>query len=213
MAHPFQEHRAHKVEKSRVSDIVGKAHGGEVHSDAAMDAKQIRSMVKPSSLKADGGKSKTRLDKYARGGKVKKGTTVNVIVAPGAGGDKPPMPAMAPPGMASPLPPPRPPMMPPPGGMPPGAGGPPGMMPRRDGGRAGYKTGGAVKSGPTWEEGKKFGTHVSHAPGKNDTDKINTKPALLTRKRGGRAYPLTAGSDSGEGRLQHTKAQKSFKAP
>lgn len=205
MAHPFQEHRAHKVEKSRVSHIVGKAHGGEVHADAAIDAKQIKAMVKPGALKADGTKSKGRLDRYARGGKVKKGTTVNVIVAPGAGGDKTPLPVNAPPG-AAPLPPPRPPMMPPPGGMPPG--GPPGMMPRRDGGRAGYKKGGAVKSGPAWEEGNKNATPVEHSPGKNDTAKINSKPPLLTRKRGGRAYPLTAGADSGEGRLQKTRAQR-----
>jgi hypothetical protein len=161
-----------------------------------------------------------RVDSFARGGKTKKGkgTTVNVMMGHG---DKQavPVPVPAPatlPGGAGPLPP-RPPVLPPAGAAPPGMppGGPPGMPPpgiRRSGGRA-YARGGGVKSGPTWDEGKRNGTQVTHSPGKNDSDKINTRPALLTRKRGGRAYPLTAGADSGVGRLQLTAAQRKFKAP
>jgi hypothetical protein len=78
-----------------------------------------------------------RLDRkpYKHGGAVKKGTTVNVIVAPQGGGGEPPPPPMMPP-PAPPMPPPHAGPMPPPGGGPgmPGAGGPPPMM-RKDGGR------------------------------------------------------------------------------
>jgi hypothetical protein len=81
-----------------------KKHGGEV-ADEKQDKKMIKAAVhkhekhdhpgKPmTKLKegghVHGGKSKPRLDKFARGGHVKskgeKGTKVNVIVAPGAGG-------------------------------------------------------------------------------------------------------------------------------
>ena len=201
MAHPYQESRQHKVERSRVSHITkGYASEGG-HSDEAADRKLVKSMVKDTSLKADGDKPKVRLDRFARGGAVKgKGkTTVNVIVAPGGGQDKQPMPmpVPVPAGAApAPMPPPRPPMMPPGA---PGAG-PPGMPMRASGGR--------IKTGPTWEEGLRNGTQVQHDKGKNDQNKISDKPALLTRRNGGRAYPLTAGAESGLGRLQKTRAQK-----
>lgn len=80
---------------------------------------------------------KLRLDRkpFKNGGSVKKGTTVNVIVAPQGGPAEPPMPMppAAPPPMMKP---PAAGAMPPPGGgVPlPGAGGPPPMM-RKDGGR------------------------------------------------------------------------------
>ena len=150
MGHPYQNLRQSKVERSRVDKITD----GYDHPDAPQDKALVRTMVKAKALRARGGKidgkhAAPRLDKYARGGKVKgKGSTnVNVIIAPQGGGagagagaavmPKPPMPAMPPPPMAGPP------------GAPPGAGGPPmppGMMPHARGGRA-YATGGKVKSG------------------------------------------------------------------
>ena len=101
------------------------------HSDEKEDRQLIKKMVKPEDLRPE----------RAKGGSVKskKGTTVNVIIAP-QGGDKPGMPQGMPPG--PPMPPPSvvpppvarpiPPM--PPQGMPQTPmGGPPGMM-RKDGG-------------------------------------------------------------------------------
>lgn len=214
MAHPFADHRQSKVEHDRVGKITkGYASGGAVTSPAAT-AKPAGASKAGASMPVEGRKNGGRLDRYARGGKVKaKGATnVTVVVAPQAGGDKPEMPPPQMPAAAPPAPPPRPPMMPPPGmggppGMPPGAGGGlPGM--RKDGGRTGFAKGGAVKSGATWKEGIANGTPVEHSPGKNDGDKISAKPPLLTRKRGGRTYPLTAGSESGVGRLQKAKAQR-----
>lgn len=159
MAHPMQEHRSHLHEKSRVSHVTrGYATGGGVHEDAAEDEKMLKAKVKPSALKAKGGKiegksAKMRLDrggiKRAHGGKVgKKGaTTVNVVIA-GKGEGAPGAP---PPGIGAaapmPVPPPRPPMPPPgagpgmpPPGMPPG--GPP--MMRAKGGRVKKARGGAA---------------------------------------------------------------------
>lgn len=276
MAHPYSEHRQQKVEHSRVASLTkGYAGGGGIHTDASADKKMIRGMVKSAALKAGGAQTKPRLDRYARGGKVgKKGsTTVNVMISPSQQQPQPvpvPVPAGGPPPAppAPPAMPPRPPMgMMPPGG-PPMPGGAPGMPGIRSTGGRAYASGGAVKSGRAWEEGRQNGTQVSHSPGKNDTSKINKTPALLTRKRGGRAdggsvgktgsglsddtlnamadryrsgdrsvlqglgrgaqgaanaqdimqrvgrkkggraYPLTGGADSGVGRLQKTKAQR-----
>lgn len=163
MSHPFNEKRAHKVDRERVGRIAHhepmlhphtakyRARGG--HVDAGEDEALIKKTVKKGCMRADGGAVKARADKAvrrAKGGRAeKKGhgkTNVNVIVAPGhgAGGPSAPMPAMAPPM------PPRPPVAAPP---PPSAGmagpppvpaaGPGGMPPRSIGGRA-YKTGGAA---------------------------------------------------------------------
>lgn len=212
MAHPYAEHRQNKVEKSRVGSLTkGYASAGSVHSDAPADRQLVRGMVKPDALKSTGPRPKTRLDRFARGGKVgKKGaTTVNVVVAPQAPAAEPATPPlpMPPPAAAAP-PPPMPPRPPMPMGGPPGM--PPGMPPgiRKNGGRA-FAKGGAVKSGPAWEEGRRNGTQVTHSAGKNDTAKISRTPPI-TKKRGGsvKGYPLSAGSDSGEGRLQKTKSQR-----
>jgi hypothetical protein len=65
-------------------------------------------------------------------------------------------------------------------------GGPPGLPP----GLPMRKAGGRVKSGPTWEEGLRNGTQVSHTSGKNDLKDIRTtKP--ITYARGGKVQPLT----------------------
>lgn len=182
MAHPIgNEHRGHKVERSRVSHIAGcssepkhYARGGSVHSDEAEYKEVVRKDGKPATLKHEGKSAKARGDKSvrrAKGGHVKhKGsgkTSVNVIVAPSGGGAgaKPPMPMPppgGPPGMAGAPPmPPKPPMMPPPpgGGAPPmaGLGGPPGgppMPPPHSAGGRAYKTGGGVNSAQKGE-GKK----------------------------------------------------------
>lgn len=166
MAHPYHAHREHKANKHRVKHVLGHKRGGAAHSDAAEDRAMIRTAVHKHEAHMHGGKSKTRLDKFARGGKTKgkHHTQVNVIVAPHRG---PPSAAGAPAG-AGPVPPPslpggppKPPMGMPPGGPMPPPGGPPGMGPMKRGGRA-YKRGGGIG--------------------------------------------MTAGADSGEGRLQ--KAHK-----
>lgn len=207
MAHPFSEHRQHKVERSRVSGMTKKyrASGGGVHCEEPEERKH-GGKVKELDRGAQGKKAKRRADRVmrAKGGKVghKKGAThVNVIVN---GGDKGAMPVpMPPPAMAGP--PPGPPPVAglggPPPGMPPG-GPPPGMPPmpgrahggkvkRADGGAAnhlndaysdqannlnkGRARGGSVKSGPSWDEGKRLGTKVQHSDGKGTT---NTKANL-----------------------------------
>ena len=156
MAHPMHEHKAHKVEKSRVSHICkGYAHGGAVkHAEKAKEKTAHKLIGK--ALHADGEKSKHRMDRphRAKGGRVKKGnakTIVNVITgghpASGAVPPGPPAPPLAPPmGVAPAAPPPmaaKSPMpMPPPGA---GPGGPP-MPMRANGGRVKRDDGGTVKS-------------------------------------------------------------------
>lgn len=213
MAHPYAEHRQHKVESSRAAVLTkGYASGGAAHPDAAQDRKLVKAMVKTKALKVDGQKgTSARLDRYARGGKVKgKGATnVNVIIAPQGGGDHsaPPMPPLSagaaggPPSL--PAPPPAPAMMKPP------MGGPPGMPMRASGGR--------IKSGPAWAEGLRNGTPVEHTDGKNDTKDI-VRPRQVTYAKGGKVEAgkgmgprMTAGAESGEGRLQKTAMQKRSK--
>lgn len=84
--------------------------------------------------------SAPRLDKRARGGRLKPGTKINIIVAPGGGDAKPPMP-MPP----MPMPPPPMPMAGPPPGAPPGV--PAGRPAMKKGGRVSQKllTGGTVR--------------------------------------------------------------------
>lgn len=123
-------------EKSANSERDGTKHrgalkrGGKVHADAAEDKKLIHEMG-CKCAKCSGG----RVERKA-GGRTKKGTNINIIIAPQ--GQKPPM-SMPPPGM-----PPGGPVglhqaPPPPAGAPPPMGGPPPGMPpmaRKDGGRA-----------------------------------------------------------------------------
>lgn len=97
-----------------------KANMGGAYSKGGKAKKQKKE------VKAEGAKSRPRLDKFARGGAAKKGhkTQVNVIV--GAGQKQPPIMPLAPPPVAAPI------------GQPPLAGGPPPRPP-------GMKSGGAAK--------------------------------------------------------------------
>lgn len=137
-------------------------------------------------MQSHGGKPKARLDRYARGGKVKGHgkMTVNVIVA----GDKQPQPMGVPvpvPTGGAPAPVPPHPAAPPPMPMPQGM--PPGPMPRKRGGR------------------------VEHTDAPQDRKLIRemVKPEdLKKRARGGAVGKFTAGAGSGEGRLQKTAHAK-----
>lgn len=135
MAHPYDSSREDKVGASRAKSFTkAYATGGVVK--AYKDGGFVTSPAKKAAggeVKVQGRATGGRLDKFARGGKVKKdkGNTVNIaIVSPSK--DSPPSVPDGAPGAAS-LPPAPPPMMPPPAGaapppmpMPP-PGAPPGM--------------------------------------------------------------------------------------
>lgn len=73
MAHPFNEHRNHKVQKSRVKHIAhGYAAGGAVAS-AGVSGTTATAKPKKAALRMSGGKVKARLDRVtrAKGGKVR----------------------------------------------------------------------------------------------------------------------------------------------
>lgn len=152
----------------------------------------------------------------ARGGRTK-GTNVNVIISPSA---SPPNAGMAPP-MAGPPPmPPRPPMAPPGAGIGPAPPMMPPGGPRSSGGRT-YATGGAVL-GPAWKEGRKAGTQVQHAPGKNDGKDLGrgkpityaTGGAVEHPMKGGMAPKLPGGAGGGLARIKKQNvARKGGMAP
>lgn len=216
MAHPYQGLRQSKVEHSRVGKITSAyADGGAVEDPGTAKRYVARSKLrdemggKPPPMGFDFTRTKEQsadtmrgqMERAkdisdavprgrARGGRAPKGNNVNVIISPSA--PPPPNAGMAP-SMAGPPPmPPRPPMAPPGAGMVP-AGGPPGMPPgpRSMGGRT-YATGGAVP-GPAWKEGRKAGTQVQHAPGKNDLRDMN-RPPVITKATGGAVeHPMKGG--------------------
>lgn len=151
--------------------------------------------------KADGGdvslieqanRNQTQASGRARGGRAKKGSThVNVIVAPGGGpgAGAAPGPVVPPTGSAAPPPAPMMPPRPPMGGMP-MAGGPPGAMPpglippRARGG----------KVHPDEAQDRKLIKKMM----KEEEKKEGETPE---RASGGKVH-MTAGAESGEGRLQ-----------
>lgn len=162
MAHPYHEHKQHKVEHRRVAHIAHghkhRASGGRVHEEEAGEHKGRHE----ESREIEGKKARHRHDRVmrAKGGRVKKGAThVNVIVN---GGDKHPS---APPAMMAPPPmapsPPAPPVAglggPPPGMPPGGPGGPPPMLPPR-------ARGGPVEAPKTMKPYRKGG-HAHRAAG------------------------------------------------
>ena len=219
MAHPYKHvGKAHPHSTERVHKLFGHMHqksgetatyatGGGVtpktskHHGPAYNAKH--SKVAKEAKMACGGKSMKRMDKYARGGKVKHGgkghhTKINIVVAPSGGpGGPPPAGPMA--GSPPPLMPPKAPMAPPPspmaGGMP-GLGGPPMGKPPM-GGPGGMKRGGAVKSGK----------YISGISSPENIAKWGKRTSENTRYASGGSVltPETGGALSGEGRLAKRK--------
>lgn len=205
MSHPMNHARAHHVEKSRVSHLTkGYKSGGAVkHADAAEDRKLIKSMVKKTDLKAEGDKSKHRMDrpKRAHGGKVGKKhgnskTVINILT----GGDKaapPPMP-MPPPGVGpAAMPPPGPPMgAKPPMMPPPDAGGPPPGMPMRArGGKVQTPAGSGIapntkdaernKGSKVFNQSLKNGTQISGTGNNKSDGKDVSRGRVVTFATGG----------------------------
>lgn len=146
MAHPYESHRQGKLEHARVARIAGadgipKGVRDENALSSLKRGEQSAKVDRITTAKAGSGTTR-RLDRFARGGKVRgKGTNVNIIIG---AQDKPPMPPLAGVGPA-PLPPP----VPPGPVMPPAAAGAAGpgpipMPPHSRGGRA-FAKGGAVK--------------------------------------------------------------------
>jgi hypothetical protein len=197
MAHPYAAHKDHKVSKHRVGKIMKS--GGHAHHDEAADKKLFAGLMHEHESKMHHGKSHSRLDRFARGGRTKaKGHVhINIVNAP-HGGSPSPM------GLTGAAPPPGamgPPIAPPPGMggppfPPPQAGGmgppmPPGGMPRKSGGRANskYREGEASKANL-----KKWAEHAS-----------SNSPPKKAFAKGGKVA-MKAGSFSGEGRLEKKKA-------
>jgi len=199
MAHPYAQHKGkHPHHSHRVKKLFGHmADGGKVTEKDKGLVKEIIDVHRKehkmihADQKACGGKAMPRMDKYARGGKVKsKGhhTKINIIVAP-KGGDH----AGSPP------------MMPPPGGPPPGAGAPPPMSPKAPmapppnpmaggmpgmGGPPGMKHGGKVRPRSGISSPKNLKEWANYASS-------NTRYA-----EGGKVTKYTAGAGTGEGRKQ-----------
>jgi hypothetical protein len=131
--HPYNQHREQQVAHRRVNTILsGSPAGAKKHAEGPAFSK-ITSLSAAARDDEIGG-SKSKPGRFARGGKVKGDTNINIVIP---GGGKPPMPIpipppAGPPPMAGPGP-----GMPPPGGMPgmPPGGPPPGMPMRASGGR------------------------------------------------------------------------------
>lgn len=226
MAHPMNEFRQSKVEKSRVGHITkGYASGGAVHSDEKQDRKLIRKMV--GEMVPEGERSKHRADrpKRAKGGRVKgNGKTIINVITGGhpATGTPPPAPPMPPMGVASAgaMPPPRPPMTLPPSA---GPGMPPPMPMRARGGRVEVSEANSSMPGQTsdapletprgggtkvFNESRRDGTHVSNTPGKNDISERNLdRPRVVTFKTGGGVKSFKVGGrvESPEGVAKASK--------
>lgn len=234
MAHPFNEHRRHKVEHARV----GKITAGYEHGDAGEDKRMISRMVKASALKrASGGRvdserdavavtdtpPRQRLDRpvRARGGRAKhKGTNVNITIGQHGPPSPPALPMAGAPGSMMPTAmPPRPPMLPPPGAMPPGPV--PGV--RSHGGRA-YAKGGAVKSGPAWTSSMKNRAPFVGQSGqtnKNDVHNVGRGKPVTYKTGGAVEHPvkgamaphLPGGAGGGLARLRKRKIVHNGMAP
>lgn len=121
MAHPYHLHREHQVSHRRVAPLLKDEGSADTkHGNSRAFSKVTSKTAAENHNKIDGKSSSNR---YARGGKVKAGTT-NIIIA--SGSKEPPAP------MAMPM---APPPGPPPGGPP--MGPPPGMPMRASGGKVG----------------------------------------------------------------------------
>jgi len=177
VAHPYQQHKQHLVEKSRVAERTKacRARGGRVHEDEAEDKVLIKKMIKKQVGAPEGKKAKRRADRVMRahGGKVGRKKGSHVVVNVNAGGKEPMPVPMPPPAMAGPPPGPPPGPVaglggPPPPGMPPG--GPPGMMPPR-------ARGGKVKGTEDFRH-----SIAATLPGKKNVP----MPSIHARARGGK---------------------------
>lgn len=182
MAHSHHMHREHQVSHRRVNKILEEAPAeAKRHASGGAFSKVTSKSAAEAHDARPAGKSSPK--RYARGGKVK-GNTTNIIIA--GGGEKQPtpmpmpMPAGPPPGAGGP-----PPGGPPPGagGPPPGAGGPPPGMPMR-------KSGGRIPGGTST---------------KANLDAMSKRAKDNSYARGGK---ITAGAESGEGRLQKARIAK-----
>jgi hypothetical protein len=220
MAHPFHEHRAHKVEKSRVGHITkGYASGGAVVASpkrASGGKVSQSSLMKEEDAQAvQGGSAKERMDRpgrsmkkdggavnRARGGRLapakagvrhKGKININVLNAPQA---HPGMAPGGPPPMAGPMMPPHPPM-PPPGGAPmPPPGGPP-MAPPGMGAPGGMpirSSGGRAyaRGGGVKPAPAKAGDGPAWKEGLRDGTQVQNNPSGKNDQRDvGRGKPIT----------------------
>lgn len=126
MANPFKDH-AKKTGKAKFKAITERSgKGSGFYGSGQLSDTKKRAAGKADGGKIGGAKSSPRLDKFARGGRAKKGNTVNITIINDKKDDAPPP--------AAPLPIPVPPPGPMPGG-PMAAGMPP----------PGMKRGGSVK--------------------------------------------------------------------
>ncbi len=215
MANPYRS-EAKSTGSSKFKAITGKPGGGTPFDASREDSDSLGKAMKSgkqmphADMKAHGMESKSRLDKYARGGRAKKGNnvTINIVTprAPSAAspdiGQGEPLPPVGPPpgvGPADVGPPPGPIAAGPPIGPPPG--GPP--VPMR-------KRGGAVFEGSKQDiaEDKKGQAKMD----KKVAKKANGGSAFGDLKKAsgggvGHKYPaIKQGSISGEGRLAKIKS-------
>lgn len=203
MAHPHSEARAeHRERANKLMSRTGYKSGGGV-SEAAHDVHAHESHLHKGEPKTklktgghvEGHAPHSHLGKRARGGRTnKKGTHVNIVIAPQAGQDHPvpvPIPGGMPPHPPMAGPPPGAPPMPPPGaGMrPPGPPGmpPPGMPPQGMMRKRGGHVTDVAEKGVPWQD-------------------------VEPMKKGGKVS-MDAGSGGGEGRIEkmHEYGKGGFK--
>jgi hypothetical protein len=184
MTHPYAS-SVRTGNKAKYKALTGKKGGGQVHPDEGQDRKLFHDLMvkhEKAELKSLGKASGGRLDKYARGGKVKPKININIISVPH--GESPATPPPLPPAMGLPG---RPPMAGPP--VPPGApSGPaigPGAMPMK-------KSGGSISGLSTKENIQKWAARAER----------NHKAS------GGKVTGQKGGSETGVGRLDKVKMQK-----
>ncbi len=182
MAHPYDKSREDKVGKSRAKSFTkGYATGGAVSAYKSGGGIKIPAKASGGEVKVQGRATGGRLDKFARGGKVKKKpeTQINIAVVQPPGDSPSSVGAPTGGGLLPPSggPPPPPPMAPPP----PAAMGPPAPPPP-----------------PMGPMGKPAGM-------------MNRGGTVRGFKRGGKVTGQKGGGDTGVGRLDKVKMQRGKK--